>query len=168
MVIYENTRLDDWMNIHHENCDCRHMIRGCRSIPELIYWLSNNLYVDFECDNINCSHKWKIYKSVFFIDDTSVITYLKCPNCKKLSVTAKWINFTSEMMGQWECESRWMYDVLTSKRYFECKYGIDDDCLTRFDKVPGFTPVNIESYRFGLILHSHQQYIIRTEGNHFV
>ena len=161
MNIYEHTRIDEWLDIHDPECDVRHTIRGCNKLSELLYWLPKNLHVYLECDNINCKFHWSVYKSVFFIDENSVIANLTCPSCFKRFVTARWVYFPSQLFGQWKCTYKWMYDVNTLTRTF---YGNQED----FFPIPGFTPAQIENYMFGIILHIHQQYIIRTEGNHFV
>lgn len=153
MIVTEATLLEDWLDIHHPDCESRHCKRGCISTTEMLHWLKTVNKVELVCNNIWCHQNWQIFKFNFFIDDTTVISHLKCPRCNKLNVTATWAQILPESMGQYQCGMHWIWDVVNITREYE---GERDPL--------GINPIspiiNINDYIHAIIIHSQQQYIL--------
>lgn len=142
----ENAPLQYWLTIKNPNCDCSHMQRGFRNTPEYIKYSTNPSIVWFHCDNIRCKYEYQINKTLFFMSDNSILSYLKCPYCLKLNVKVTWIFFENPLLEQYENSTYFIYHTNTYNR-----------TCTGSPDVYRQPPPNILS---GAILHTHKQYTI--------
>lgn len=147
MYVHEALEMDKWFKLYKlPGCDIKHTQRGVLDNTEFANYSALGPQVQMYCDDIFCHYKWFIPKNLFFIDDFTLMSYMMCPVCGSLTVTATWVYYCSVPMDEWDVKRYFMYEVVNEVRHM----------------LGPNTIIHAGDPMFGIILHFLQQYPIRT------
>lgn len=146
-MLIENGSTNYWLTVKQPGCDCSHTQRGLRNTREYIDYTKMPGHVTFKCNNIICKYEYYIPKATIFIDEPTVLSFLKCPLCLKLNVKLTWVYFEPQLIQQWPKDYHFMYNVHTEDRRFNGSYNV-------------YRTIPDPKILSGAILHSHKQYTI--------